>query len=752
MSDAMSDAAHIDDTMTDVRLLDAVRVRHRIASSILEPASVPPTVGGVTLHDHQRAVAARALGRLEQHGGVLVAEPVGRGKTFIALAVAARIAQPTTLVIPAALRGMWSEALAACGITATIITHEGLSTGRSNRAADGLIVVDEAHRFRNASTRRYSGLAELCRHARVLLLTATPIQNRRDDLAAQIAIFLGRRAWTMDNEALSAHVLRASAAPSTPLPRQRGPIAVPLDVDDDCLGRILSLPPPVPAHGESIAETLLVYGLVHQWTSSRAALTEALRRRRTRGLAMLAALDSGRAPTRAELGAWTHAGDAIQLAFPELVATEHASDAEIGDLAAAISRHLTAIDALLRHCRGTPDPDEARAAALLRIRVEHPGERILAFAHYAETVRGLHRYLAHAGRVATLSARGVAIAAGRMRRADVLAQFVPHDHRRAIPESERIDLLVTTDLLSEGMNLQEASVAVHLDLPWNPARLEQRVGRIRRLGSRHQCVTIYSIAPPASAESLLRIETRLRDKLRIAQRTIGIAGSILPSPLPALGARGLAELHGELHERLSRWRRADIRGDPVTEGVVVAAVRSPIAGCIAAIGDGRRDAYVVVVRNDDVSARIEDVLSTLRLAEDDDDVVVDPKLLRCTLERMARFIDQRRGSSAIDLGAVSATRARRAVLARVTRALARAPRHRRARIVDLADAARLAATLSLGEGAERILDVLVRADLPDEAWLRSVAAFGELHRRDPSGGPASPARPIAVLLLQPETR
>jgi superfamily II DNA/RNA helicase len=95
-------------------------------------------------------------------------------------------------------------------------------------------------------------------------------------------------------------------------------------------------------------------------------------------------------------------------------------------------------------------------------------------------------------------------------------------------------LLITTDVLSEGLNLQEASVVVHLDYPWNPARLDQRIGRVRRLGSRHHVVTVYALAPPAPAERLLRIDERLRDKLRVAQRTIGVAGHILPSLVLAI--------------------------------------------------------------------------------------------------------------------------------------------------------------------------------------------------------------------------
>jgi hypothetical protein len=70
-------------------------------------------------------------------------------------------------------------------------------------------------------------------------------------------------------------------------------------------------------------------------------------------------------------------------------------------------------------------------------------------------------------------------------------------------------------------------------------------------------------------------------------------------------------------------------------------------------------------------------------------------------------------------------------LNRVAHALSRAPRHRRTLLAPLAAAARAVATAPLPEGAERIFDTLVAADLPDEAWLRSVATFGELNARHP---------------------
>jgi hypothetical protein len=78
------------------------------------------------------------------------------------------------------------------------------------------------------------------------------------------------------------------------------------------------------------------------------------------------------------------------------------------------------------------------------------------------------------------------------------------------------------------------------------------------------------------------------------------------------------------------------------------------------------------------------------------------------------------------------------------------PRHRRALLALLADAVRAVAVAPLTEGAERMLETLVREELPDEAWLRSIATFGELNARDVVDVPSPTApRVVAILLFGP---
>ena len=162
--------------------------------------------------------------------------------------------------------------------------------------------------------------------------------------------------------------------------------------------------------------------------------------------------------------------------------------------------HVTASRALLALTRADEGVDSSRAQAIRDIRTRHPGEKVIAFSQFADTVHALFSELRSHRGVAALTARGGRIASGRLSRQETLTRFAPRaTGAPAASEAERIDLLLTTDLASEGLNLHDASVVVHLDLPWTPARLEQRVARSRRLGALHTRTHSYALAPPADA-------------------------------------------------------------------------------------------------------------------------------------------------------------------------------------------------------------------------------------------------------------
>lgn len=479
-----------------------------IAHAVLGDADdVAVAIGTITLRPHQREALVRLRGSIANVGGALLADEPGLGKTFVALALAREL-PPAIVVAPAALRATWHGAAATAGVETTFISMEALSRrvpGIATPAvAGGLVIVDEAHHACNPATARYARLARLTACRRVLLLSATPVRNRRAELSALLALFMGPRAYTLGDAERSRCIVRRSGD-ALLLPRIDGPHWHRVPAASRLRELIAALPPPLPALDGRAAVALLTMSLARCWASSLAALDAALLRRMQRGAALDALLDDGRVPTRDELRAWAVGDDAVQLAFP-IFASHKAPDAV--RLRAVLEAHLDAVRALRARIRSKVGADSsARARLLVNLRRAHAGARIVAFTGHAATAEALYRALAREGGVALLTARGARTAGGARPRSDVIDALganapTPGAH-------DAISLVITTDLLSEGVNLQGASVIVHLDTPWTPAGLAQRVGRAARMGSRHNCVHVHGIATPSGAEHLMHLGRRL---------------------------------------------------------------------------------------------------------------------------------------------------------------------------------------------------------------------------------------------------
>lgn len=134
-------------------------------------------------------------------------------------------------------------------------------------------------------------------------------------------------------------------------------------------------------------------------------------------------------------------------------------------------------------------------------------------------------------------------------RARVLSGFAPRTAGSNHAE-DRYDLLFATDVLSEGVNLQQAGRIVNYDLPWNPMRVVQRHGRIDRIGSSHRRIVLDCFFPASRLDELLDLEQRLRRKLALADAAVG-TGDVLPGIAAGAGQvfsdtrRQIMELHDE---------------------------------------------------------------------------------------------------------------------------------------------------------------------------------------------------------------
>lgn len=755
--------------------------------------------GSIVLRRHQHSALERIRRMLELYGGALLADDVGLGKTYVGAALATGYRR-VLVVAPAALRAMWQKALRDVGAGGNVTSYAALSRGAGPRGRFDLVLADEAHHARTPGTRRYQRLAELADGAHVLLLSATPIHNSRRDIVALLALFLGTHASTLGDDELARYVIRRERedVPAVQLPETASPIRVALGNDEPLLDAILALPPPLAPRDAGTGGALVAWGLARAWASSNAALIAALRRRLVRASALDAALASGQLPSRRELASWIHGDDAaVQLFLPGLFDVPQSGGAE---LRAVVGAHERAVRSLLERAHTSAWTDVVRASSLSRIRAVNPGEKVVAFTQFADTARALFHELRREPRVAVLTGGGAAVAGGPLTRREAIERFAPraagvHDPK----EAERIDFLIATDLLSEGVNLHDASVVVHLDLPWTAARMEQRVGRSRRMGALHARTRVYMLEPPASSEGLLRVEWRLREKFGTAVSFLGHEDvPILPGNSAECGGDRMhrdtaedrsgrasaARVHELIAREVERWREysgADRRAERPS-GLVVGAVCAKrnasgggddmngragsgrAGGLLALVAERGEYRLVAALENAEVSDDRLIVLEAVRRASsfmadttqreiaDDSSGLVSSLDAAAAVERVREWASSRSGAVAADPALAAHATVRRRALRRVASIAAHAPRHMRAEITRLAALARGAAVARYGAGREHALQELVaNEDGSGEEWLRAMSEFGAAHPGPDriASGEVALVEPVAILVFAP---
>ncbi|HVT40521.1 MAG TPA: helicase-related protein [Gemmatimonadaceae bacterium] len=709
-----------------------------IARAVLgEIVGTSGCIGHVTLRDHQRDALVRVQAALREFGGALLADEPGLGKTYVALALAREFAA-TTVAAPVALRSMWSDAALRAGATVRFVSLETLSRREIDLPTD-LVIVDEAHHVCNPGAARYARLARLVKGARVLLLSATPVRNRRSELDAMLALFLGAGTSAMDPAARSRVVIRRKAdlavIPEIDGPHWHAPPRMP-----DLVSGIRGLPPPLPALDGGEAQALLSMSLARCWASSLAALDAALRRRLQRGAALDAVLDAGRFPTRHEFRAWMVGDDSVQLAFPILAA--HA-ELDTSRMRGILRAHLDAVHKLRDRIAPLVRGDAARRAAfLLSLRTEHPEGRIVAFTAHAATAEAIYRALRRATGVALLTARGARTAGGVRPRDDILAALSGGGGATR-SRLDDISLVVATDLLSEGVNLQGASVVVHLDIPWTPAGLEQRVGRAARMGSACERVHVHGLSPSRSAERLLRLESRLVSK--DAERVAAVAAAV--------------EME-RLRTHVARWRlavgdRADgaRQTGPLSEPRLVATVNAPRAGALAVVRVGYSTLTISGAPDRHGVWTFSEAPSQVSAAAHAAGTIELPT--SAILERRARagaakWLAARLARRSSGAGK-PASRARRLFLERADATVATSPAHARAETAARVVALRARLGAAVSAGAELLLLELARlASSSALAWIdtcerrMAIEAPGLLPQDSPASGEI-----LALLLFSP---
>jgi hypothetical protein len=625
---------------------------------------------GLPLTSFQTHGVARALRLLRERTGVIVADEVGLGKTFIAgeiIRVYRSNRHRALLVCPAQLRDTtWSKFLhryafdrgVECLSYEQIANDIQLRDPQRPQAAQShlqsplddyqLIVVDEAHNYRNPDTPTRAAVLRRLLFGRardVLLLTATPVNNSLWDLFNLIRFFARQDAFLADRGVLSVYerfqqamredpsnlspdllypiidstcvkrtrefvkkhysrdtikgpdgrdhpIVFPQPKPITvryalddPLPQLFNQIEMALDPDSgpDSLSFARYTPESflIEEHdSDSEAQDaatigLIRSGLLKRFESSAFAFVKTLNTLINGHKVFLEALGKGHVVTTRflrEIAAddETTLDDLLKASSNTL----SSRDFDAKNLRKAVEVDLTKlVDLRTKAEKVSPQRDpklKVLVAELAKIAAQAKEEatdaideaqrrKVLLFSFFADTVEYVRDFLRSEVEsnqaLAAYRKRVIAVTGDDdledISRQQAIYGFAPVS-TEAPPgrDADLFDVLVTTDVLAEGVNLQQCRNIINLDIPWNPMRLVQRHGRIDRIGSLHPRVFLRTIFPAERLDQLLNLEQRILAKIAMAAASIGVTS-------PVDGAAHGRQVFTETREEIERLLRED---------------------------------------------------------------------------------------------------------------------------------------------------------------------------------------------------
>ena len=602
-----------------------------------QPA-VPMPVPVRELFDFQKAAVYRAIKRLDEYGGVIIADVVGTGKSFIGSAIMKHLRETKhsklLIICPPHLEGMWKDYLREFDMPGEVVSRYkiGSEDVLSRYTYCDAILVDESHNFRNSNTQSYKALAafmdEKADDAYMVMLTATPISNTPTDLKNQLNLFpagklsnippLGDTALdeyfkgVMDGHDITEdgaekvrellrHVLIRRTRTQImrkyakndgerhylekdgermyfPKRSLRHPEEYDVDMVynnsfekiQDAIGKLklARYNPGNYIRNEYLDETHPEYkrydnlkrsslpligivrtSLLKRMESSIAAFADSVQRYRKGYVEFRGMLESGIVPIGKE--------------FHDEIYRKISSDSDDYD-----QRRLDAIRPLYDIVAFDVDMWKADMSHDERLfktiwgyieNSEYPGyddklhklmdlvrgmrsEKILIFTESSVTARYVHKNLKAA--FGNRQMEQIDSTVRHEAKSTAVKLFDPRNNNYDLRSDEKeIDILVSTDVLSEGVNMQAGRVVINYDFHWNPVKLIQRVGRIDRMGSGHDTIDVINFLPTTKIEMEISLKDRVASKIETIRRIIGHDQKILEST-EVIDAEAVTDIYG----------------------------------------------------------------------------------------------------------------------------------------------------------------------------------------------------------------
>jgi superfamily II DNA or RNA helicase len=163
-----------------------------------------------------------------------------------------------------------------------------------------------------------------------------------------------------------------------------------------------------------------------------------------------------------------------------------------------------------------PDEDRKVEALVSLLDKTHKNEKIIIFTQYSDTAQYLGNQLESKG------VRGIGVATGStVDISNLINRFSPVSNEYSVEKENELRVLISTDVLSEGQNLQDAHIVVNFDLPWALIRLVQRAGRVDRLGQKSEQIFCYSFLPEDGIEQIIGLRAKLKNRIQQNAEVVG---------------------------------------------------------------------------------------------------------------------------------------------------------------------------------------------------------------------------------------
>jgi superfamily II DNA or RNA helicase len=174
------------------------------------------------------------------------------------------------------------------------------------------------------------------------------------------------------------------------------------------------------------------------------------------------------------------------------------------------------------------DRDKKFQIFLHEVVKKHQNKKLLIFSEFSDTVNYLYKHLkAYYPHVAI--SRISSKVANSKEKASIIRRFAPKSNTKAglDQREQEIQFLITTDVLSEGQNLQDARIVINYDFHWNPVRLIQRIGRVDRIGTEADTIEVYNFLPDDKFTLQLDLKSRVQNRINEIQQIFGLDSKVL---------------------------------------------------------------------------------------------------------------------------------------------------------------------------------------------------------------------------------